>query len=342
MIPEENNLPEEESGTPGEDPRERFRRLLEEPEDTGEGLDSKEPDETADDQVDFTDSRHPTGTPDQTAGWYREVEGELPVMDEPAERHPTGAPDQTAGWYREIEGEIPSMDEEPSDRHPTGVPDQTAGWYREIESESIHSQEISDRESQEAHEEIDSAEGEFDTKPTRVTSSIDPHPPPDEADTIAPDMPLLSRTPPPPLGTRPPTPPPEVDERGMPLPRRSQEQSRSRRRVSRPTRAASSPIISEETSVEKPYLTSPAKQKRSTRRPDVSCLIRFFIYALFSIVLVVIALASFVLYQYYSIASTLPSVDDLRSRASQFETTHILDRNGNLLYEILDPTTGRR
>ena len=28
----------------------------------------------------------------------------------------------------------------------------------------------------------------------------------------------------------------------------------------------------------------------------------------------------------------------LKPRASQFETTRILDRNGNLLYEILDPT----
>ena len=45
---------------------------------------------------------------------------------------------------------------------------------------------------------------------------------------------------------------------------------------------------------------------------------------------------------YYSIASTLPSVDTLRAHSSQFETTRILDRNGNLLYEILDPNAGRR
>ena len=31
-----------------------------------------------------------------------------------------------------------------------------------------------------------------------------------------------------------------------------------------------------------------------------------------------------------------------KTRASQFETTRILDRNGNLLYEILDPSAGRR
>ncbi len=47
-------------------------------------------------------------------------------------------------------------------------------------------------------------------------------------------------------------------------------------------------------------------------------------------------------FQYYRIASTLPAIADLRQRASQFETTRILDRNGDLLYEILDPTAGRR
>ena len=45
---------------------------------------------------------------------------------------------------------------------------------------------------------------------------------------------------------------------------------------------------------------------------------------------------------YFSIAVTLPSVDDLRSRSAQFETTRILDRHGNTLYEILDPNAGRR
>jgi len=35
-------------------------------------------------------------------------------------------------------------------------------------------------------------------------------------------------------------------------------------------------------------------------------------------------------------------VDDLRDYASQFETTRIYDRNGNLIYEILDPNAGRR
>ncbi|HOR78382.1 MAG TPA: transglycosylase domain-containing protein, partial [Anaerolineaceae bacterium] len=50
----------------------------------------------------------------------------------------------------------------------------------------------------------------------------------------------------------------------------------------------------------------------------------------------------FVGMQYFRIASTLPSVAELRSRTSQFETTRILDRNGNILYEMVDPNAGKR
>jgi membrane peptidoglycan carboxypeptidase len=64
--------------------------------------------------------------------------------------------------------------------------------------------------------------------------------------------------------------------------------------------------------------------------------------ALFGVVVSLIIGGSALLYSYYSIARTLPSVEDLQNRASQFETTRILDRNGNPLYEILDPTAGRR
>ena len=38
----------------------------------------------------------------------------------------------------------------------------------------------------------------------------------------------------------------------------------------------------------------------------------------------------------------LPDVSDLRSKASQFETLRILDRQENLLYEIVPPEAGRR
>jgi len=72
------------------------------------------------------------------------------------------------------------------------------------------------------------------------------------------------------------------------------------------------------------------------------CLVRMAILGLFALIAIAIGVVSFGLYQYYSLAATLPSVADLQSHAAQFETTLILDRNGDLLYEILDPQAGRR
>ncbi|MBL8092469.1 MAG: hypothetical protein JNJ43_19200, partial [Anaerolineales bacterium] len=80
----------------------------------------------------------------------------------------------------------------------------------------------------------------------------------------------------------------------------------------------------------------------SALRGNKGCLMRVAIISAFAFVLIGLCIASFFVYQYATIASTLPPVGDLRDRASQFETTRILDRNGQPLYEILDPTAGRR
>jgi 1A family penicillin-binding protein len=45
---------------------------------------------------------------------------------------------------------------------------------------------------------------------------------------------------------------------------------------------------------------------------------------------------------YFWFASDLPPAEELRSRTFQFATSQILDRDGNLLWEIIDPTGGRR
>lgn len=66
------------------------------------------------------------------------------------------------------------------------------------------------------------------------------------------------------------------------------------------------------------------------------------VIGLFSTVILALVGAIAGVLAYASIATTLPSVEDLRGRASQFETTRILDRNGIPLYEILDPNAGRR
>jgi penicillin-binding protein 1C len=86
----------------------------------------------------------------------------------------------------------------------------------------------------------------------------------------------------------------------------------------------------------------PRRARRSLPRGGGGCVLRMAILALFAIAALLILLVSLAVFEYFSVASTLPSVEDLQSHAAQFETTRILDRDGHLLYEILDPQAGRR
>jgi len=178
---------------------------------------------------------------------------------------------------------------------------------------------------------------------TRADVPVDPK----EDETVDPNATTKAsparRTPPPPRIA--------LDENNMPLPRRVDEldmegtrgSPAAYERTSRPRNARSTQT----------GLASPAKspvQPRAAGRTASAdwrsgwggCLVRGFLVALFGMVVLLILGGSALLFSYYSIARTLPSVEDLQNRASQFETTRILDRNGNLLYEILDPTAGRR
>jgi penicillin-binding protein 1C len=78
------------------------------------------------------------------------------------------------------------------------------------------------------------------------------------------------------------------------------------------------------------------------RSQGIGCLIRMLILAVLAGIIILLVGGSLMVYEYYKIAATLPSVADLQQRASTFETTRIFDRNGGLLYEILDPSAGRR
>lgn len=77
-------------------------------------------------------------------------------------------------------------------------------------------------------------------------------------------------------------------------------------------------------------------------RKSLGCLLRVALAVVTAFVVVVLCTVSFMFLQYYRIASTLPDIRNLPQKASQFETTRILDRNGNSLYEIIDPQAGRR
>lgn len=147
-----------------------------------------------------------------------------------------------------------------------------------------------------------------------------------------------------------PTPPPiPLDKDNMPLPRRVDEVDLGSTRVSP---AAYEPTSRHRNGAPQTRSASaPRPSQPPPRRPAISlswmsgwggCLLRAFVLSLFGLVILAILGGSALLISYYRIARTLPSVDDLRNRTSQFETTRILDRNGNPLYEILDPNAGRR
>lgn len=123
-----------------------------------------------------------------------------------------------------------------------------------------------------------------------------------------------------------------LDEYNLPRPRYVPERDLEGTRV---TRAAYEPVTH-------PIPPSPPSIWTGGMGQSLGCALYLLIAALFLLVLGLIVGTSFFLYQYYSIAQTLPSVEALRQRASQFETTRLLDRNGNVLYEVLDPHAGRR
>jgi penicillin-binding protein 1C len=134
---------------------------------------------------------------------------------------------------------------------------------------------------------------------------------------------------------------PAVDENGMSLPRRVEEIDMGATRVGQAAyEHTPGPTVRRPTTTRRVHL---ARRRLFFNWAKAGgCLLRGLIIGLFTIVALGLILAAVGIYEYYSIAATLPSVSDLQQRASQFETTHILDRNGDVLYEINDPNAGRR
>lgn len=133
---------------------------------------------------------------------------------------------------------------------------------------------------------------------------------------------------------------PAIDENGMPLPRRVEEIDMGATRVS-PSAFEYTPGTGTRPAVTRRQSVVPHRRSFNWSKAG-GCLLRGSIVIIFIMVTLGLILAAAGIYEYFSIAATLPSVSDLQQRASQFETTRILDRNGDLLYEILDPQAGRR
>ncbi len=150
---------------------------------------------------------------------------------------------------------------------------------------------------------------------------------------------------------------PAIDANGMPLPRRVDEIDVNATRVTpaayerTPTprpRPASAVTNEPRYGLTQSSVAQPGRDFPRHRPPALAfstaggCLLRGVIIGAFFIVALALVMAAVGLFEYYSIAATLPSVGDLQQHASQFETTRILDRKGDVLYEIIDPNAGRR
>lgn len=147
---------------------------------------------------------------------------------------------------------------------------------------------------------------------------------------------------------------PALDKDNMPLPRRVDEIDLEGTRV---TPAAYQPAKYQQPSASPHYTNQQPEYPPAPTQPSLAdrlssfgsflqgntgCFLRGLIIAAFLFVVVGLCLSSIFVYQYAAIARTLPDSGSLRDNASKFETTRILDRNGQVLYELLDPTAGRR
>ena len=92
----------------------------------------------------------------------------------------------------------------------------------------------------------------------------------------------------------------------------------------------------------KKHIKAKSTGKGSSNRKKFGCLLTGLVGLLFLVVILLIGFGSFLVYQYFHITASLPSVDELLQKASQFETTRIYDRTGQVLYEIIDPNAGLR
>jgi len=134
---------------------------------------------------------------------------------------------------------------------------------------------------------------------------------------------------------------PAVDENGMPLPSRVDEIDMGATSVSRAAYEHTPGPTARQRGTTRRKPSMP-RRRSFDRSKTGSCLLRGMIISIFTGVALGLLLVAIGIYEYYSIAGSLPSVADLQQRAAQFETTHILDRNGDILYEISDPNAGRR
>ncbi|WP_299029629.1 transglycosylase domain-containing protein [uncultured Thermanaerothrix sp.] len=329
----ENEMPNLEDTQPTR-PGERLRRLVAAAQEET-GATASPPPPAADPEKPPVEAASPALPPSAAS--------EAPPPEVPPEAAPPPSavsPTAEAGVQTPLASSPAPTETQALRHHPTGLPERTGGWFGE---------DLFPPQPPPADE-----PAALSTPPREP---VTPSPSPGEATPPPPSMDEQATLPPPPSPSRAP-------QRVEIVPDPNLTRVRQPGSVPRPPAASSAPSVRPATSTpparpagtpspSRPAVppgrstasqppTQPPSPSGNGRKRALGCLLRAFIALLFAGVVVLIAIGSFLIYRYFSIAANLPSVDDLQARASQFETTRILDRNGNLIYEILDPRAGRR
>ncbi|MEW6651332.1 MAG: hypothetical protein AB1453_14245, partial [Chloroflexota bacterium] len=248
-------------------------------------------------------------------------------QDEPliSERHPTGDPDETAGWFNEhleqVEKQEGELDTAALSRHPTGEPEATGGWFGEGLEHLLP--EKDDEPTAQTRPSAAPVAASADEEVTRVAQPGKPVPPP------------------PPYGSDQAALPRRVDEvdaeatRVTPAAYHAPSLQTGRKPPA--TNAAQTTRASRPAPPRKPSQSAPGKTTASISPPSqpngnnwkkmLGCVARLLIGFVFVIVILGVLAGSLVVVRYFTLAASLPSVEDLRGKASQFETTRLLDRN---------------
>jgi penicillin-binding protein 1C len=307
----EDNPPEEERSGGRERPQDRFRRLI------GDDFD-----ETAGEELEDTPPPvRPLSDTDKTGVWGSELDEE---NLEHLQQTQVSAADSDS-----------SEEDVPIARHPTGAPEQTGGWYYDEAGKPVASTlsmpvtpEEPDKSAQ---------DGEVPDGSHLGASTV----PPEQELTPPVFKPLV---------------PLQVDETDLDAtqvtPAAYRPAITERKPLSKPdpiSKPAPRPDKVFEPLTPAPVNRGPDTQSVRTSRKGGNgnlggCLARVGIVLLFIGIFIAVVFFSFGIYKYFAIvnADDFPDVRNLYSNASQFETTTILDRNGNTLYEIVDPQAGRR
>jgi penicillin-binding protein 1C len=244
-------------------------------------------------------------------------------------------------------------------KHPTGTPEQTGGWWGQEEDQPA--QQTPDA-AQTRVTPVDSARDvTLDDSSLQATRAVPVESPSQPTRAVTPDGSSFQTTQATPV--EPPshpiqavhvpyqqngaTVPPPAGLGSGPLPQRVDEMDIHATRVT--PAAYAQPYSNRRASNTGRTTVIPPRIPPAGEKPGgfqwksrMGCVLQLLIALLFVGIFALVVFGSFAVYKYFSIAATLPNVSELRARASQFETTRILDRNGNELYEIIDPNAGRR